>query len=180
MARTPSAARVMKRKATASVPSLPRRTPSQPAVQQPNQPECGRDTSVGRCGGWNRSRKRRDTGVAGCDRRAAAPGSVHPHGPGAAHRAPGRPDASSPGGRLRDYFSNPGNFERQSGTPPACKEQGVGPGGPLTAQVQDRKRRNRDAHTRDRAGSISTLDSLDFARYSDDGNRESDERVAGF
>uniref|UniRef100_H2RK87 RAB11 binding and LisH domain, coiled-coil and HEAT repeat containing n=1 Tax=Takifugu rubripes TaxID=31033 RepID=H2RK87_TAKRU len=32
--------------------------------------------------------------------------------------------------------------------------------------------------TYDRAGSISTLDSLDFARYSDDGNRESDERVA--
>uniref|UniRef100_A0A9J8BQC4 LisH domain and HEAT repeat-containing protein KIAA1468 n=1 Tax=Cyprinus carpio carpio TaxID=630221 RepID=A0A9J8BQC4_CYPCA len=63
--------------------------------------------------------------------------------------------------RLRDYFSNPGNFERQSGTPPACKEQAVGPGGPLN-----------------RAGSISTLDSLDFARYSDDGNRESDERVA--
>ncbi|XP_016127190.1 lisH domain and HEAT repeat-containing protein KIAA1468 homolog isoform X1 [Sinocyclocheilus grahami] len=63
--------------------------------------------------------------------------------------------------RLRDYFSNPGNFERQSGTPPACKEQGVGPGGPLN-----------------RAGSISTLDSLDFARYSDDGNRESDEKVA--
>uniref|UniRef100_A0A8C2IDW4 RAB11 binding and LisH domain, coiled-coil and HEAT repeat containing n=1 Tax=Cyprinus carpio TaxID=7962 RepID=A0A8C2IDW4_CYPCA len=63
--------------------------------------------------------------------------------------------------RLRDYFSNPGNFERQSGTPPACKEQGVGPGGPLN-----------------RAGSISTLDSLDFARYSDDGNRESDERLA--
>ncbi|XP_026093382.1 lisH domain and HEAT repeat-containing protein KIAA1468 homolog isoform X2 [Carassius auratus] len=63
--------------------------------------------------------------------------------------------------RLRDYFSNPGNFERQSGTPPASKEQGVGPGGPLN-----------------RAGSISTLDSLDFARYSDDGNRESDERVA--
>ena len=31
----------------------------------------------------------------------------------------------------------------------------------------------------DRAGSISTLDSLDFARYSDDGNREADERVAG-
>ncbi|KAJ7402059.1 lisH domain and HEAT repeat-containing protein KIAA1468 [Pitangus sulphuratus] len=30
----------------------------------------------------------------------------------------------------------------------------------------------------DRAGSISTLDSLDFARYSDDGNRETDERVA--
>ncbi|XP_069561639.1 RAB11-binding protein RELCH homolog isoform X5 [Brachyistius frenatus] len=62
--------------------------------------------------------------------------------------------------RLRDYFSNPGNFERQSGTPPA-KDQVLGPGGPLN-----------------RAGSISTLDSLDFARYSDDGNRESDERVA--
>uniref|UniRef100_A0A8C8SYM4 LisH domain and HEAT repeat-containing protein KIAA1468 n=1 Tax=Pelusios castaneus TaxID=367368 RepID=A0A8C8SYM4_9SAUR len=55
--------------------------------------------------------------------------------------------------RLRDYFSNPGNFERQSGTPPA----GAAPY---------------------RAGSISTLDSLDFARYSDDGNRETDERVA--
>ncbi|KAM6971673.1 RAB11-binding protein RELCH homolog isoform 2-T3 [Tautogolabrus adspersus] len=62
--------------------------------------------------------------------------------------------------RLRDYFSNPGNFERQSGTPPA-KDQALGPGGPLN-----------------RAGSISTLDSLDFARYSDDGNRETDERVA--
>uniref|UniRef100_A0A672IID3 Uncharacterized protein n=1 Tax=Salarias fasciatus TaxID=181472 RepID=A0A672IID3_SALFA len=58
--------------------------------------------------------------------------------------------------RLRDYFSNPGNFERQSGTPPAKDQVATG----------------------DRAGSISTLDSLDFARYSDDGNRESDERVA--
>ncbi|XP_037389871.1 RAB11-binding protein RELCH homolog isoform X5 [Pygocentrus nattereri] len=63
--------------------------------------------------------------------------------------------------RLRDYFSNPGNFERQSGTPPAGKEPGIGAGGALN-----------------RAGSISTLDSLDFTRYSDDGNRESDERVA--
>lgn len=33
--------------------------------------------------------------------------------------------------RLRDYFSNPGNFERQSGTPPA-KDQILGPGGPLS------------------------------------------------
>lgn len=33
--------------------------------------------------------------------------------------------------RLRDYFSNPGNFERQSGTPPA-KDQGLGPGGTLS------------------------------------------------
>uniref|UniRef100_A0A667Z6B3 RAB11 binding and LisH domain, coiled-coil and HEAT repeat containing n=1 Tax=Myripristis murdjan TaxID=586833 RepID=A0A667Z6B3_9TELE len=75
--------------------------------------------------------------------------------------------------RLRDYFSNPGNFERQSGTPPF----------PSICCIP--------AHCRlslcfsaclclcsDRAGSISTLDSLDFARYSDDGNRESDERVA--
>uniref|UniRef100_A0A8D0C699 RAB11 binding and LisH domain, coiled-coil and HEAT repeat containing n=1 Tax=Scleropages formosus TaxID=113540 RepID=A0A8D0C699_SCLFO len=30
----------------------------------------------------------------------------------------------------------------------------------------------------DRAGSVSTLDSLDFARYSDDGHREADDRVA--
>uniref|UniRef100_S4R4Q9 RAB11 binding and LisH domain, coiled-coil and HEAT repeat containing n=1 Tax=Petromyzon marinus TaxID=7757 RepID=S4R4Q9_PETMA len=30
----------------------------------------------------------------------------------------------------------------------------------------------------DRAGSLTTLDSLDFARYSDDGNRDVDERVA--
>uniref|UniRef100_A0A7M4FHZ8 RAB11 binding and LisH domain, coiled-coil and HEAT repeat containing n=1 Tax=Crocodylus porosus TaxID=8502 RepID=A0A7M4FHZ8_CROPO len=61
--------------------------------------------------------------------------------------------------RLRDYFSNPGNFERQSGTPPAAP-------GPAFSTAMDR------------AGSISTLDSLDFARYSDDGNRETDERVA--
>uniref|UniRef100_A0A3B4E5W2 LisH domain and HEAT repeat-containing protein KIAA1468 n=1 Tax=Pygocentrus nattereri TaxID=42514 RepID=A0A3B4E5W2_PYGNA len=81
--------------------------------------------------------------------------------------------------RLRDYFSNPGNFERQSGTPPAGKEPGIGAGGALTVQVQDKKRRLVDAvHVMDRAGSISTLDSLDFTRYSDDGNRESDERVA--
>uniref|UniRef100_A0A8C0L0S4 RAB11-binding protein RELCH n=1 Tax=Canis lupus dingo TaxID=286419 RepID=A0A8C0L0S4_CANLU len=65
--------------------------------------------------------------------------------------------------RLRDYFSNPGNFERQSGTPPGMGAPGIttSGGGQLN-----------------RAGSISTLDSLDFARYSDDGNRETDERVA--
>uniref|UniRef100_A0A8C2IEW5 LisH domain and HEAT repeat-containing protein KIAA1468 n=1 Tax=Cyprinus carpio TaxID=7962 RepID=A0A8C2IEW5_CYPCA len=61
--------------------------------------------------------------------------------------------------RLRDYFSNPGNFERQSGTPPASLGFGA-------------------VYLANRAGSISTLDSLDFARYSDDGNRESDERLA--
>ncbi|XP_067857962.1 RAB11-binding protein RELCH homolog isoform X4 [Heptranchias perlo] len=60
--------------------------------------------------------------------------------------------------RLRDYFSNPGNFERHTSTPP--KDLAPAPG-----QLN-------------RAGSISTLDSLDFARYSDDGNRETDERVA--
>lgn len=32
--------------------------------------------------------------------------------------------------RLRDYFSNPGNFERQSGTPPGV---GAPPGGPGAA-----------------------------------------------
>uniref|UniRef100_A0A670ZUY7 LisH domain and HEAT repeat-containing protein KIAA1468 n=1 Tax=Pseudonaja textilis TaxID=8673 RepID=A0A670ZUY7_PSETE len=63
--------------------------------------------------------------------------------------------------RLRDYFSNPGNFERQSAG-------GAGFGALTT----------RPAGYRNRAGSISTLDSLDFARYSDDGNRETDERVA--
>uniref|UniRef100_A0A8C1BPL4 LisH domain and HEAT repeat-containing protein KIAA1468 n=1 Tax=Cyprinus carpio carpio TaxID=630221 RepID=A0A8C1BPL4_CYPCA len=69
--------------------------------------------------------------------------------------------------RLRDYFSNPGNFERQSGTPPASL--GFGTGYIASTQINALKYR---------AGSISTLDSLDFARYSDDGNRESDERLA--
>ncbi|XP_069814230.1 RAB11-binding protein RELCH isoform X2 [Dendropsophus ebraccatus] len=64
--------------------------------------------------------------------------------------------------RLRDYFSNPGNFERPTaGPPPVAGISNPSGGGQLN-----------------RAGSISTLDSLDFARYSDDGNRETDERVA--
>ncbi|XP_056376964.1 RAB11-binding protein RELCH isoform X3 [Hyla sarda] len=64
--------------------------------------------------------------------------------------------------RLRDYFSNPGNFERPTaGAPPVAGINNPSGGGQLN-----------------RAGSISTLDSLDFARYSDDGNRETDERVA--
>ncbi|KAL5022360.1 hypothetical protein ScPMuIL_001515 [Solemya velum] len=54
--------------------------------------------------------------------------------------------------RLRDYFSNPGNFER-------TKEDFSSPTLPRTASVQ-------------------TFDSLDFARYSDDGERQVDERVA--
>ncbi|XP_041376691.1 RAB11-binding protein RELCH homolog [Gigantopelta aegis] len=54
--------------------------------------------------------------------------------------------------RLRDYFSNPGNFER-------IKEESPSP-------------------TLPRAPSVQTFDSLDFARYSDDGERQVDERVA--
>uniref|UniRef100_A0A665WZV4 Uncharacterized protein n=1 Tax=Echeneis naucrates TaxID=173247 RepID=A0A665WZV4_ECHNA len=79
--------------------------------------------------------------------------------------------------RLRDYFSNPGNFERQSGTPPA-KEQVLGPGGPLSEYLLPEPSHTLSGGNENRAGSISTLDSLDFARYSDDGNRESDDRVA--
>ncbi|ELK11096.1 LisH domain and HEAT repeat-containing protein KIAA1468 [Pteropus alecto] len=80
--------------------------------------------------------------------------------------------------RLRDYFSNPGNFERQSGTPPGIGAPGLlgavgvgGAGGREPSTTSGGGQLNR-------AGSISTLDSLDFARYSDDGNRETDERVA--
>ncbi|XP_077747281.1 RAB11-binding protein RELCH isoform X6 [Canis aureus] len=80
--------------------------------------------------------------------------------------------------RLRDYFSNPGNFERQSGTPPGMGAPGMpgaagggGAGGREPSTTSGGGQLNR-------AGSISTLDSLDFARYSDDGNRETDERVA--
>ncbi|KAK7505693.1 hypothetical protein BaRGS_00002964 [Batillaria attramentaria] len=54
--------------------------------------------------------------------------------------------------RLRDYFSNPGNFER-------TKDDTPSPTLPRTSSVQ-------------------TFDSLDFARYSDDGERQVDERVA--
>ncbi|ESO82885.1 hypothetical protein LOTGIDRAFT_108770 [Lottia gigantea] len=54
--------------------------------------------------------------------------------------------------RLRDYFSNPGNFER-------TKDDSPSPTLPRTSSVQ-------------------TFDSLDFARYSDDGERQVDERVA--
>ncbi|XP_068787675.1 RAB11-binding protein RELCH isoform X1 [Struthio camelus] len=78
--------------------------------------------------------------------------------------------------RLRDYFSNPGNFERQSGTPPAGGALGGLGGGVLGGAAAGG--REPGAGQLNRAGSISTLDSLDFARYSDDGNREADERVA--
>ncbi|XP_033099083.1 RAB11-binding protein RELCH-like [Anneissia japonica] len=57
--------------------------------------------------------------------------------------------------RLRDYFSNPGNFERQDNT---YKEL-------QTLPLQ-------------RTSSVATFDSLDFARYSDDGINQADERCA--
>uniref|UniRef100_A0A8C4PZK3 RAB11 binding and LisH domain, coiled-coil and HEAT repeat containing n=1 Tax=Eptatretus burgeri TaxID=7764 RepID=A0A8C4PZK3_EPTBU len=59
--------------------------------------------------------------------------------------------------RLRDFFSNPANFERPAGT----RDTGTSGPSPLN-----------------RVGSVSTLDSLDFTRYSDDGTREMEERVA--
>uniref|UniRef100_A0A4W3JBL6 RAB11 binding and LisH domain, coiled-coil and HEAT repeat containing n=1 Tax=Callorhinchus milii TaxID=7868 RepID=A0A4W3JBL6_CALMI len=79
--------------------------------------------------------------------------------------------------RLRDYFSNPGNFERHMCTPP--KDLAPAPG-PLSDGGGGGRRQKLPSTwlKGHRAGSISTLDSLDFARYSDDGNRETDERVA--
>ncbi|KAF7485997.1 Hypothetical predicted protein [Marmota monax] len=80
--------------------------------------------------------------------------------------------------RLRDYFSNPGNFERQSGTPPGMGPPGI-PGATGVGGAGGREPSTTSGGGQlNRAGSISTLDSLDFARYSDDGNRETDERVA--
>ncbi|XP_053427435.1 RAB11-binding protein RELCH isoform X6 [Nycticebus coucang] len=80
--------------------------------------------------------------------------------------------------RLRDYFSNPGNFERQSGTPPGMGAPGV-PGAAGVGGLGGREPSTTSGGGQlNRAGSISTLDSLDFARYSDDGNREADEKVA--
>uniref|UniRef100_A0A286XWE3 RAB11 binding and LisH domain, coiled-coil and HEAT repeat containing n=1 Tax=Cavia porcellus TaxID=10141 RepID=A0A286XWE3_CAVPO len=80
--------------------------------------------------------------------------------------------------RLRDYFSNPGNFERQSGTPPGMGAPGV-PGAAGVGGAGGREPSTTSGGGQlNRAGSISTLDSLDFARYSDDGNRETDEKVA--
>ncbi|XP_012581378.1 PREDICTED: lisH domain and HEAT repeat-containing protein KIAA1468 homolog isoform X2 [Condylura cristata] len=80
--------------------------------------------------------------------------------------------------RLRDYFSNPGNFERQSGTPPGMGAPGI-PGAAGVGGLGGREPSTTSGGGQlNRAGSISTLDSLDFARYSDDGNRETDERVA--
>ncbi|XP_030059094.1 RAB11-binding protein RELCH isoform X2 [Microcaecilia unicolor] len=86
--------------------------------------------------------------------------------------------------RLRDYFSNPGNFERlqgccgSGGTPPGTAPQITGPGAVLAGAYREPGVATGVSGALNRAGSISTLDSLDFARYSDDGNRETDERMA--
>ena len=64
-------------------------------------------------------------------------------------------------GRLRDFFSNPANFERLSATrnPNATFGESSPP------QLA-------------RAPSVQTFDSIDFARYSDDGERAENDRVA--
>ncbi|XP_078724613.1 RAB11-binding protein RELCH homolog isoform X1 [Lampetra fluviatilis] len=77
--------------------------------------------------------------------------------------------------RLRDFFSNPGNFERL-GLQSQQQQQQV-------QQQQQQQQHHLQLSVQPthlhRAGSLTTLDSLDFARYSDDGNRDVDERVAG-
>ncbi|KAM7442022.1 hypothetical protein ABFA07_008942 [Porites harrisoni] len=61
--------------------------------------------------------------------------------------------------RLRDFFSNPGNFERQYVTAGSSKDA-------LSSILP-------------RTSSVATIDSLDdYTRYSDDGARDADERVA--
>jgi len=63
-------------------------------------------------------------------------------------------------GRLRDFFSNPANFERMSiARNPATFGESSPP------QLA-------------RAASVQTFDSIDFARYSDDGERVENDRVA--
>ncbi|KAG1685943.1 LisH domain and HEAT repeat-containing protein KIAA1468 [Nymphon striatum] len=56
--------------------------------------------------------------------------------------------------KLRDFFSNPSNFERNV----QVKQDG-------TSNLE-------------RTASVTTFDSLDFARYSDDGDQQLDEKVA--
>ncbi|XP_078462530.1 RAB11-binding protein RELCH homolog isoform X1 [Lampetra planeri] len=78
--------------------------------------------------------------------------------------------------RLRDFFSNPGNFERPGLQSQQQQQQQV-------QQQQQQQQHHLQLSVQPthlhRAGSLTTLDSLDFARYSDDGNRDVDERVAG-
>jgi len=62
--------------------------------------------------------------------------------------------------RLRDFFSNPANFERGARNPTTAVG---GEGSPPRLA---------------RAASVQTFDSIDFARYSDDGERAENDRVA--
>jgi len=64
--------------------------------------------------------------------------------------------------RLRDFFSNPANFERMSAARNPAAAFGESPPLPRLA----------------RAASVQTFDSIDFARYSDDGDRAESDRVA--
>jgi len=64
--------------------------------------------------------------------------------------------------RLRDFFSNPTNFERGVRNPATTTTIGGEVSPPRLA----------------RAASVQTFDSIDFARYSDDGERAENDRVA--
>ena len=64
--------------------------------------------------------------------------------------------------RLRDFFSNPGNFEKQS------EEDSTPALSPFDASN----------YVLPRTSSEQTFDSLDFTRNSDDGERQMDERIA--
>lgn len=65
--------------------------------------------------------------------------------------------------RLRDFFSNPGNFEKHA-------EESVD----STFSTND----NNLISVLPRTSSVQTFDSLDFTRNSDDGERQVDERIA--
>jgi len=66
--------------------------------------------------------------------------------------------------RLRDFFSNPANFEKQTED--------------LFAETTPVGSIDASNSVLPRTSSEQTFDSLDFARYSDDGERQIDERIA--
>ena len=70
-------------------------------------------------------------------------------------------------GRLRDFFSNPANFERASAAAAARNPATIGGGSSPSSPPRLA-----------RAASVQTFDSIDFARYSDDGERAESDRVA--
>ena len=70
---------------------------------------------------------------------------------------------------LKNFFSNPGNFEQALLTP----QFGADIGKNYSFRTLN------IARDTGRTPSFSTLDSLELSRYSDDSNRENDERVAG-